>query len=439
MKTINYLAVALACLIVSSCAKKENSNDIKPPRTALSISFIDPLQGVVNDSLRIFGTGFSADTSQEKVTINGVKAVITRASSTELKVSIPARAFSGHVNVQMGGTTVVGPAYKYVVSSGVVSTLAGAGVPGYKDGPGAAAMFKSPQAIALDSLGNLYVGDVFNYRIRKVSVKDGYVSTFAGTGNLLYSDLAGRLNQFAYTSGIAVDKAGTVFVADNKYNNIRSISSDGSAITNVAGIPNGVPGYADGDAQSSLFSAPNGLAFDNSGNLFIVDQHNRAIRELKFPNKVSTFIAENSHIDFGVVWGIACFRPDNNIYVADISHNWIDRIYNDGTYMSSFGTGAAGYKDGPDGIGMEFKNPMALAIDSEYSIYVADAGNNCIRMIDAYYNAITLAGSGSGGIADGTGKAARFNQPAGLALDDINHILYVADAGNNCIRKILLQ
>jgi DNA-binding beta-propeller fold protein YncE len=125
--------------------------------------------------------------------------------------------------------------------------------------------------------------------------------------------------------------------------------------------------------------------------------------------------------------------------VADVYHNRIDRIDNHGTEILSFGTGTAGYKDGPSGTGMEFRNPMALAIDSEYSIYVADSGNNCIRMIDGYYNAITIAGSPDGGFADGKGKAALFSQPAGLALDDVHHILYVADAGNNCIRKILLQ
>jgi sugar lactone lactonase YvrE len=405
----------------------------------LSITSIDPLAGAMNDSVRIFGTGFSTDTSQDIVTINGVRATITRASATELKIMIPARCFDGTVDVKVNGTSVTGPKLTYFITTGIVTTLAGNQSAGYADGVGTSAQFYSPQAIALDSSGNLFVGDVFNYRIRKVAVSSGAVSTFAGTGNLHYKEGALQLQQFAYTGGIAVNKAGVVYVADNQYNDIRSISSDGTQIIEVAGKVNAQPGYVDGTGTGTRFSAPNGIVFDPNGNLLIVDQHNRAIRKLTFPNTVSTFTAESSAIDFGVAYGIACYLPDGNVYVSDVYHNWIDRFFNDGTYIFSFGAGTQGYVDGLRGVNTEYYSPVGLAIDGHYDIYVGDSGNNCIRMIDGYYNTITIAGSPTGGFTDGTGKAAKFSDPCGLALDDVNHYLYVADAGNNCIRKIALE
>ena len=438
MKTLHIILFILPVVIFASCQKK-NKEDAPNQNGPLTISSIDPLAGAMNDSVRIFGTGFSTDTSKDMVTVNGVRAVITRASATQLKIMVPARCFDGNVNVQVAGTTAPGPKFTYFITTGIVSTLAGSTSAGYADGTGSAAQFNSPQAIALDSSGNLFVGDLQNYRIRKIAVNSGTVTTFAGTGSIGYSDGPGQLQQFPYTSGIAVDKDGAVYVSDHVYNNIRSISSDGSQITNIVGVSYSAPGYQDGTGSEVRFSAPNGIVFDPNGNLMIVDQHNRAIRKLTLPNTVSTFTAESSHIDLGVAWGIACYKPDGAIYVSDVSHDWLDYFYNTGAYMFSLGSGTQGYVDGISGISTEFYAPVGLAIDSHYDIYIADSENNCIRMIDEYYNTITIAGNPAGGFADATGKAAKFSNPYGIALDDVNHYLYVADGGNNCIRKIILE
>ncbi len=158
--------------------------------------------------------------------------------------------------------------------AGIVTTVAGS-ILGSADGTGANAQFNRPSGIAIDALGNLYVADEFNSRIRKIT-PTGTVSTLAGTTSG-FADADGIAARFNKPRGIAVDRAGNVYVADTENNRIRKISPSGTVST-LAGGSNGIGGYKDGPAEDALFRAPSGIAIDASGNIYVGDAANNRIR-----------------------------------------------------------------------------------------------------------------------------------------------------------------
>ncbi len=194
--------------------------------------------------------------------------------------------------------------------------------------------------------------------------------------------------QFNSPSSVTVDSSGNVYVADTTNHTIRKISPS-TAVTTLAGSA-GLPGSTDGTGASARFSAPWGVAVDSSGFVYVADTNNKTIRKITPGGTVTTLA------------GLA---------------------------------GSAGSADGT-GSGARFGNPHGVAVDSAANVYVADTGNNTIRRITSAGVVTTLAGlAGTFGSADGTGGSARFYAPASIAADDAGN-LYVADAGNNTMRKI---
>ncbi len=261
-----------------------------------------------------------------------------------------------------------------ITPTAVVTTLAGtAGTWGDADGTGSAARFNEPFGIATDRAGNVYVADSRNSAVRKIT-PTGMVTTLGG-------DLG------TFTSGVAIDSDDNAYVAVIGDDTIRKITPAG-VVTTLAGTA-GVSGHADGRTAAS-FHYPAGVAIDSMGNLFVADFGNNTIRKIT-PAGVVTTLA-----------------------------------------------GTAGKKGAADGTGAaaRFNLPMAVAIDSARNVYVADSGNNTIRKITPAGVVTTLAGSaGIEGDADGTGTAARFYQPNGIATDSAGNV-YVADTCNHAIRKI---
>ncbi len=162
-------------------------------------------------------------------------------------------------------------AIRKVTPAGVVTTLAGSGVAGFADGQGAAAQFSSPDGVAVDSAGNVYVADTSNHRIRKIT-PSGSVSTLAGTGTAGSINGAGATARFDSPRDVTIDNAGTLYIADNWTNSIRSVKQDGTVST-LAG--SGVGGYADGPATTARFNRPIGVAVDGAFNVYVVDMDNR--------------------------------------------------------------------------------------------------------------------------------------------------------------------
>lgn len=208
-----------------------------------------------------------------------------------------------------------------ITPNGIVSTLAGSGERNATDGPGAKAGFDKPVAVAVDMAGNVYVSDAANHKIRKITT-DGMVSTLAGSGELGSLDGKGPIASFYNPSGIAVDTMGNVYVADHDNNRIRKITPDGTVST-VAGSD--TVGNKDGHSTEASFFYPSAVAVDISGNVYITDQINHKIRKLSPDGEVTTLAGNGSvgSVDgpgtaasFNYPAGIAV-DLSGNLYIAD--------------------------------------------------------------------------------------------------------------------------
>jgi sugar lactone lactonase YvrE len=345
------------------------------------------------------------------------------------------------VYVADGGNNTI----RKVTPGGNVSTLAGqAGQVGSVDGSGSAARFDAPAGVATDSTGNVYVTESAGQTIRKITPA-GTVSTLAGAASQIGSaDGSGSAARFYGPSGIAIDSAGNMYVADAGNDTIRKITPDGTVST-LAGTAQ-QSGSADGSGAAARFLGPSGVATDSMGTVYVADYSNSTIRRISRTADVSTFAGTAEHL--GSVDGIASVARFNyptgvsldsagNIYVADFRNNTIRKITPAGNVTTL--AGAAGEPGSADGIGSaaRFNNPAGVATDSAGNVYVADSENGTIRKITPDGSVSTFAGTvaGRGGAADGTGSAAQFNVPDSVAIDSADNI-YVADSTNQTVRKI---
>ncbi len=157
--------------------------------------------------------------------------------------------------------------------SGTVSTIAGDGTAGFKDGRGEEAQFNFPDGIAIDKQGNLFVSDASNYRIRKIT-PDGQVSTLAGSSAFGFTDGDNHTAQFQFPTDMVIDKDGNLFVID--INRVRKISPQGNVVT----IAGGADGFADGEGAAAKFNTPDGLGIDADGNVYVADTDNNRVRKI---------------------------------------------------------------------------------------------------------------------------------------------------------------
>ncbi|HQR44878.1 MAG TPA: NHL repeat-containing protein [Thermoanaerobaculia bacterium] len=320
----------------------------------------------------------------------------------------------------------------------VVTTVAGSGELGSADGTGTAASFWWPEGVVADARGNLYVADSGCNKIRKI-LPGGVVTTLAGSGYSGSTDGTGAAATFFYPRGVAVDGAGNVYVTDSGSRKIRKVSA-GGVVTTLAGT--GMHGNIDGPAAEATFAAPTGIAVDAAGNLYVANTATDTIRKITPSGTVSTLAGsgEKGSADgkgtaatFRSPYGLA-LDAEGNVYVADHGNEKIRKVAPDGLVTTFAGSGVTGGADGT-GTSASFSTPFGMAVDASGNVYVADAGNNKIRKISPEGVVTTFAGSGNCGSADGTGAAAAFNGPSGLAVDGAGNF-WVADTWNSRIRKI---
>ncbi len=331
-----------------------------------------------------------------------------------------------------------------ITPSHAVSTLAGsAGVAGFANATGTAALFDEPEAVAVDPSGNVYVADTGNAAIRKIT-SGGAVTTFAGSpGSPGSTDAATATNALFYQpDGIAISSAGNLYVSDYFNNTIRKISSAG-AVTTLAGLA-GTAGSANGTNNSARFWGPQGVAVSSAGTIYVADTANSIVRVVTPAGVVTTLAGSPSGGSANGASSIARFyNPHNiavdgltNVYVADTQNSVIRKITSLGVVSVLAGSpGVFGSADGP-GTSALFSGPQGVAVDGAGNVYVADTGNSTIRLITSGGVVSTLAGmAGNPGNADGTGTGAQFYQPQGVAVDSTGNV-YVADTWNHTIRKI---
>jgi sugar lactone lactonase YvrE len=348
---------------------------------------------------------------------------------------------SGNLFVADRGNATI----RRITASGVVTTLAGtAGSMGRTDGVGSAARFGYPFAIAVDGNGDVFVSDMFNvgssrlphyvHSLRQIT-GDGMVSTLATS---LSAPLLGGIG-FDSSTGLAVDGNGILFIASPGNRVILKVTADGTVTTFAGAMYEG--SAVDGPIGSARFSAPIGLARDDQGNFFVSDLN--SLRKISAGGLVTTLagrLAGSPSVDG--TGGLARFdRPrgvavdgGGNLFVSDNQNCTIRKITARGVVTTVAGlAGSRGFVDGT-GSAARFLGPGALAVDRSGTLFVTDA--HSIRRITPDGRVTTLAGaSGDAGSTDGTGSAARFFGPAGLAVDGSGN-LWVADDGNSTIRKI---
>jgi hypothetical protein len=320
-----------------------------------------------------------------------------------------------------------------------VTTLAGNGNDSFGDGPALSASFNDPYGVAVDSSGKVYVADRDNHRIRVID--GGVVSTFAGTGTQGSANGAAlTVARFDRPYDVAVDANGVVYVADRGNEMIRQIS--GGQVTTLAG--SGTIGFADGPAATAQFDSPNSVAVDASGVVYVADGDNHRIRQIS-GGQVSTLAGDGVSGYADGAAGQARFDAPQavavdsagNVYVADRYNHCIRKI-SGGQVSTIAGSGSPGYQDGPAATSL-VAWPSGVAVDSSGKVYFAEGGSfgsssNRIRTVFSGTVA-TLAGDGSSGYRDGPALLAEFARPNGLDVDSAAKV-YVADRSNHRIRLI---
>ncbi len=414
--------------------------------------FKEPFGVAVDSGGNVYVADWSAGTIR-KITPGGVVSTLAGVAGSYGTNDGPASVARLHapygVAVDGAGNVYFTESYystlRKITPGGVVSTLAGsAGNRGTNDGAGANARFWGPNGVAVDKFGYIYVADRDFSIIRKVTPA-GVVSTLAGwAGHSGTNDGTGLSAQFNSPDGVAVDSNGNVYVGDRGNSTIRQITPDG-VVSTLAGLPYTGPGSTDGSGRAARFAGPQGVAVDGAGYAYVADSGNHTIRKITPEGLVSTLagLVGSAGTNDGA-GDIARFNYPNGVtvdgagilYVSDTYNNTIRTITPDG-FVSTL-AGLAGTSGTDDGLGSvaRFNSPYGVAVDNATNVYVADGGNHTVRKITPSGLVSTLAGLGGlSGRANGTGSVARFFQPRGVAADNAGNV-YVADSINSAIRKI---
>ncbi len=317
-----------------------------PPRGSIapapSVAFVDPQALIVGASgtIGVFDAGSASD---HNVRFIGLDGRVVRVPKTGLGARAVTQAMDTAGNIYFPDDII--NAIRKVAPDGSTTTFAGSGVAGYKDGPGSQAQFQEPAGIAVDHSGNVYLADRGNNRIRKI-LPDGTVSTLAGSGVKGWADGSGTSARFNGPAGVATDAAGDVYVADMGNHRIRKITRDGKVST-LAGT--GKAGFIDAAAAEARFDFPAGVALDAAGNVYVADSYNQRIRKITSDGRVVTlagsgtagFIEGSGAVaEFNLPLGVAV-DANGLVYVADFTNRRIRLITPDGNVSTLAGAGAA--------------------------------------------------------------------------------------------------
>ena len=393
-------------------------------------------------------------------TVAGGGPPATPVSATSISIGQPNRVAAdaaGNFYFSSGNSV-------FKISKGTMTLVAGNSRAGFSGdgGPAVNAQLNSPQGIAFDNAGNIYIADSLNNRVRIVS-PNGIINTFAGNGAVGQPRFLGdggpaTQANLHFPGGLAVDSSNNLYIADTADNSIREVTTDGN-INTIAG--SGYGGYA-GDgalAVDSTLNHPEDVAVDSSGNVYIADTANALIRKITTDGNIN-FIAGNVTTTSGISVPNTGYSGDNgvatsagliepygvavdgagNVYIAEPTDGRIRQINTKGYMYTIVGNGTLGFTgDGGKATSAELNRPYSVALDPSGNLYIADALNNRVRAVAGAGsgNITTVAGNGGFSYSGDGGPAtqAQFNGPRAVAVDTAGNF-YIADTANNVVRKV---
>ncbi len=414
----------------------------------------------INSAGTLFvGDGFAV----RRVTTAGVVSTLAGAQLTDGFANGTGSAarfsFVTGLAADSAGNVIVADNSNFVVrritAAGVVSTLAGtAGIQGLVNATGAAARFGFLRGVALDASGNAYLADTFSGTIRRVTPA-GAVTTVAGNGVLGFVDGTGSAARLSRPYGVASDASGNLSVLDQGEDYagtgrgstvLRRVSAAGAVTTAAGRVAPPGPAVASVSSSAAQFAEPQAVASDPSGIVWVVDPGNLVVRRIGREGTVTTVaggVGASAHVDgtgtaarFANPLGIVCDSL-GNAFVVDNGSSTIRKITPAGVVTTLAGHPTATGSANGTGTAARFTFPTAIAIDSSNNLYVSDTVNDTVRKVTPAGVVTTLAGSpGLSGSTNGTGAAARFVDPLGIAVDSSGNV-FVADSG--AIRQITAE
>ena len=345
---------------------------------------------------------------------------------------------------------------KVDVTTGVITTVAGNGTAGSggDGGPATAAQLNSPRGVAVDSAGNIYIADINNDRVRKVDA-GGTISTFAGTGSGGYNGdgIPANTAKVSGVHDVAVDTAGNVYIGDQGNSRIRKVDTSTGLISTVAGSGNGGFSGDGGLATAADLSGPSSPVVDAGGNLYFADIGNNRIRKVDANGIITTFAGGGSPAD-NLGDGLAptdgrliqphgtAIDADGRLLIADLGHRRIRAVGPPpppppSVMTTVAGNGSAGSAgDGGPAIDASITTPYRVAADGNGNFYILDAGARRVRKVDSSGIISTFAGDGTaGGGGDGGLATAAQLRPFSVGVDPVGNV-FIADADNHRIRKV---
>ena len=363
---------------------------------------------------------------------------------------------SGSLVVGVAGTPPLDCQWQFNgtnLANGIISTVAGNGSIGYTSNSMAiTASLYYPAGVAVDGRGNLYLADTDNNRIRKVDPY-GIITTVAGQGPFGYAGDGGPATNaiLNHPNGVAVDAAGNLYIADTYNSSIRLVKPAGTITTLAGGTSAGFGGDG-GLATNALLNFPYGVAVDGAGNVFIADTDNNRIRKVDTQGVITTVAGSITGAGYGGYAGDGglAINADLNqpqgvaidasgeIFIADSINERVRKVNASGIISTVAGIGLAAYSgDGGAATNAALADPLAVAVDLNGNLLIADEGNASIRQVDINGTITTVAGNRTWGYGSDNVPAVstELNAPAGVAVDAFGTI-YIADTYNQRIRMV---